>query len=326
MSMPDATQSDTDENDEDLEERVEKLESIYERELQAERERRKEAEEELEAYRNIFDFRRKTEDGIEDIDPENASLKDVWIANSPVGEIIVQLQHNVGNISNSLHELAGVTPEETENKIEDDNKHRRLKMFLENHGPQNSGNQDSVVRDDIHNAHRWMIDINQNGGVDRKKEQKRVGHLFRRFVRKAAGETETGVDASGQAYSVTTSAATDILVAEGQLDTVKKQSYSQTVARVMRDAQRETSYDVDCQCEDVDECAHALLEFNPGKPHTLSVHKDDLEDYISEYIERVEMSESDDGGNSFEDSVSAEANDDLLEKREELDQAEVVRE
>lgn len=153
-------------------------------------------------------------------------------------------------------------------------------------------------RDDILPAHKWLIDLNDNDCRDRGKTQERVARLFRRFVQRASGESDTGVDASGQTYSVTTSAATDILVDEGALDGVKKRSRSTVVARIMRETQ-EATLDVDCMCDDVDDCNHALVTFKPGKPHKLAVPKQRLEEYIAEYTERLE---ADDGGNSPEDS------------------------
>jgi len=332
MSTPDAATSTTTTDDPALEDRVEKLERVYENELQKERERRQELEEELEVYRDLFDFREKTEDGLKEVDPQEAGLTEVWIGGAPAGQIINKAQGDIGLIETLLHELTGINPEDLtteEESVEDGNQLRRLKAHVEENDIQfgeSESQHGASVRDDIHDAHCWMMDLNRNGGADRTKEQNRVAHLFRRFVRKAAGENETGVDASGQTYSVTTKAATEILVGEHALEGVTKKSRSTTVARVMRAAQRATSYDVDCQCEDVDECPHALLEFRPGKPHTLAVRKQDLEEYLEDYSDRVEGGEADDGGNSPEDSDRDAAMKELEESRDRLNAAEVGRE
>ncbi|RLM32665.1 hypothetical protein [Haloarcula sp. Atlit-120R] len=135
-------------------------------------------------------------------------------------------------------------------------------------------------RENMLPLHRMMVDMNSGAGSSLNKAQKRAAALYERFVNKAKGETNQNVTPDGQKYTMNTEQAVEVLEDEGLLESLKPQSYSKTAGRVMRDVQRFTIVDEDDheECVDIDKCSeHGLINFRPGKPHTLTVDKRKME-------------------------------------------------
>ena len=135
-------------------------------------------------------------------------------------------------------------------------------------------------RENMLPLHRMMVDMNSGAGTSLNKAQKRAAALYERFANKAKGETNQNVTPDGQKYTMNTEQAVEVLEDEGLLDGLKPQSYSKTAGRVMRDVQRFTIVEKDDheECVDIDKCSeHGLINFRPGKPHTLTVEKRKIE-------------------------------------------------
>jgi regulator of replication initiation timing len=166
-----------------------------------------------------------------------------------------------------------------------------IEPFVEEHGTvketvassQPATESESVSeksRENMLPLHRMMIDMNSGAGASLNKAQKRAAALYERFANKAKGETNQNVTPDGQKYTMNTEQAVEVLEDEGLLESLKPQSYSKTAGRVMRDVQRFTIVDEDDheECIDIDKCSeHGLVNFRPGKPHTLTVEKRKIE-------------------------------------------------
>lgn len=175
---------------------------------------------------------------------------------------------------------------------------------------------------DILDAHRWLLDLRNNNCVDRKASQERVARLFRKFTRRASDTEDDGpqVDASGQTYSLTSTTAIEILDHEDALEDVKQESKPTVIARVLRDLQRAT-LDVDCQCSGVDECKHALFDFQAGRPHKVKVSKQDFEDYLQDAVKEFTSQSSP----VTSSGTGEETREDARSEMEQLENAEVRR-
>jgi len=167
-------------------------------------------------------------------------------------------------------------------------------------------------RENMLPLHRMMVDMNSGAGSSLNKAQKRAAALYERFVNKAKGETNQNVTPDGQKYTMNTEQAVEVLEDEGLLESLKPQSYSKTAGRVMRDVQRFTIVNTDDHedCVDIDKCTeHGLVNFRPGKPHTLTVEKRKMEASVhnaDSADKDVRTDEEGKSGQEFEDKDSVD--------------------
>lgn len=192
--------------------------------------------------------------------------------------------------------------------------HGTVKETLENSQPSTDGaGASETSRENMLPLHRMMVDMNSGAGASLNKAQKRAAALYERFVNKAKGETNQNVTPDGQKYTMNTEQAVEILEDEGLLESLKPQSYSKTAGRVMRDVQRFTIVDEDEHedCVDIDKCSeHGLVNFRPGKPHTLTVKKRKIEASVlnaDASDKDVRTDREDENSQDSEDEVSVES-------------------
>lgn len=213
-----------------------------------------------------------------------ADMEDIWIAGYPIGKII----QKVDDLS-------------WKNK-------RRLDDLESDEGaslsPQN--------RTNLLPLHRMVVDLNTETNNLRDNEE-RAAHLFRRFIRQAAGEPGQNVDASGQAYTMNTKQAEDTLHEEDLLDGISQASYSQIVGRAMRAVQAYTKTQ-ECDCETIDLCDHGLVEFRAGKPHSLHVKKRQFHAAMEHAEESIQAPQSAPSADDATSGTVAEASQDSPSK------------
>jgi len=179
-------------------------------------------------------------------------------------------------------------------------------------------------RENMLPLHRMMVDLHSGAGASLSKSQKRAAALYERFVNKAKGETNQNVTPDGQKFAMNTEQAVEVLEDEGLLDGVKPQSYSKTAGRVMRDVQRFTIVDGDAHkdCVDIDKCSdHGVINFRPGKPHTLTVAKQNMKASVHNADTPDTGVRTDDEGENEQDTAEEESS---TAKFDQLNQATAV--
>lgn len=248
--------------------------------------------------------------GAEDI--ESANPQDVWIAGHPFGQWIRTNRRRIKRLNKAVLTLAGAEPNGMPVDLDDQD----FETLRDTANESENTKQTRIDRSKLLPIHKMVVDLNDEDPTLSKRER-RAARLFRRFIRKAAGDPSQNVDAGGQTYSMTTALATDILEAEGELEGVQQHSYSQVVGRVMRDVQRFTIVE-ECSCRSIDKCEHGVIDFEAGNPHSLSVTKrqfDAAMQNVADAFEDVSIADSDDGKDGSaarEDRVKEEF--DRLEK------------
>lgn len=99
------------------------------------------------------------------------------------------------------------------------------------------------------------VDVRDGRGDALNATQRRAAKLFRRFIRKACGEPDTGVSTGYGSPTRTSDSAKAILESE---DTLPASGWSKTVGRVFDWAQRHTRPE-ECDCDSIAVCGHGLL-------------------------------------------------------------------
>lgn len=186
-----------------------------------------------------------------DTSSEDAALKDVTLAGQPAGILIDKNRQRI---------------KELESGVEGN-----VRMRL-------GGDRDQML-----SIHRMYGDLKTGAGHSLNDTQKRAARLFGEFVERVVESEANKVDASGQMYTLTSGAAEEILLGKHDtesrnlLDGVKKASRSQVIARAMRDVSRLAKFE-DCECEDIDECTHSIVQFRSGRPNVLGAPKQSFEE------------------------------------------------
>lgn len=163
-------------------------------------------------------------------------------------------------------------------------------------------------------AHRMYGDLITDADESLNDTQRRAARLFGEFVERVVSDEFNKVDAAGQRYSLTSGAAEDILLGKhsedstNYLEKVKKASRSQLIARAMRDVARLSKFD-DCYCKSIDECGHATIEFDSGRPNILSASK-------QEFNQSMAAVYNNDGGQSDTNRTVANTSEDQSSRNE----------
>ena len=191
-------------------------------------------QDEIETLQNIIEVRSDSDSG-------RIDFEDVWIANTPIGRLVER--NNTRSRSN-------------ESSIEE----------IEEHGVKAStdGGQTmpAEVRDRMLPIHKMWVDVREDQADQLGASDTRAARLFGRFIKRAAGEPEPTVDASGKNYTMDSGDARDVLE---QAADITKTGKSMVVKRAMKQVE---SYTVVADGEE------PLITFdkNRGK-NTLSVSK-----------------------------------------------------
>lgn len=201
---------------------------------------------------------RKLEDRVEALEtlvgiygeksPDEACLRDIKLAGSPAGNLIVDNRDRIEEVEAAMQGNADGNP--------------RL----------------GGVRNQMLPIHRMYGDLVTNAGHSLNDTQKRAARLFGEFVERVVKDEANKVEASGQRYTLSSGAAEEILLgkhdpdASNLIDGVKKASRSQVIARAMRDVTRLAKFE-DCECEEIDGCTHSVVQFRSGRPNVLAASK-----------------------------------------------------
>ena len=181
----------------------------------------------------------------------------------------------------------------------------------------------SGARDSMLSVHKMYADVISDGGHQLGELQERAARLFGEFVRLVVDGEITKADASGQHYSMNTDAAVKALIAphdpekKNLLAGAKKSSHSTLAGRAMREVARLSRPGAACfpdednpderNCGPIEECSHAVVRFNAGRPNSLESPKamfeahmaevyDDLADDASETGAEATADDDDSGG------------------------------
>lgn len=127
-------------------------------------------------------------------------------------------------------------------------------------------------RENMLPGHQMYTDLISGEDHALGETQRRAATIFGQFVERVVDGESTAVDASGQMYTITSKKAQELLADEDVLDGVKESSRPQVVARVMREVAR-LSKQVECDCDEIDDCHHADIRFKSGRPNILASPK-----------------------------------------------------
>lgn len=131
-------------------------------------------------------------------------------------------------------------------------------------------------RDEMLPGHRMYGDMRTGVESSLNDTQKRAARIWGLFIERAVEDEPNKVDPTGQQYTIASGEVQEALLGgedeENLLDGVKEKSWSQTSARVMRDVARLAKFD-ECVCETIDDCSHAIIRFQRGRPHKLATPK-----------------------------------------------------
>lgn len=244
---------------------------------------RDELVDELETLRELVELR-----GADS--PDEAGLKDIWIAGIPVGMILDDARTEAKQNSKELSELA-------------------------NGGVSEKGHEH---REHLLPLHKMWLDVRD--GVDdsiSNASVRRAAVVFHEILMKATGESRAAVSATRERYLVEAADAKQpILEHDETVDSLS----SQQVKRAFQQAQILTRGD--CDCDELHECEHGLLVARfGGNSNTLTADREDVLEYVRELddLGGDEPATTDDPGETGEDLADARADADDAVGR--LDQA-----
>lgn len=141
---------------------------------------------------------------------------------------------------------------------------------------------------------------------------RRAARLFQEFWRTAKGDTDGRVDPTGQAYTLNSGHAAQILQSE---EDIADSSVSKVVSRVFEALQRHSKA-FDCQCDTISGCNHGLIVFDDTSgTNRVKAEKSRFHDYQQEI---AATASDDEGEQPSEDITTAEAEAQAAEDR--LDQ------
>ena len=200
---------------------------------------------------------------------EQPGLKDIWINNQPVGMLL----------------------DKANNRSKDNEKAIENGVVTETDGGTEALAPE--VRDRMLPIHKMWVSVRDGEDGPLGASDTRAAHLFGRFIRRAAGEPESSVDASGKLYyKMSSSDASDVLAEAEEMPTSGK---SMVVKRAMRQVE---TYTV------IEEGDEPLIEFRKehGK-NLLAVKKTKFNAVMKNVETAIKGSvdvDSDDSGNSDE--------------------------
>lgn len=145
--------------------------------------------------------------------------------------------------------------------------------------------------------HLLWIDVREGREDTLDANARRAARLFRRFIRRACGDTDTGVSTSRGSCVLSSDRAKDILAAEDELPASGK---AKTIKRVYQRAQSMTKRE-DCACDSLEGCRHGLLDAEKKKGQW---RLRAAEEPMHEYLRTVEAAISGDAPPAADDDVS----------------------
>ena len=255
---------------------------------------------------------------------DTREIESLFVGGIPVGKSIESTKRSRDKLNRLVfgHPSPAIEKSDIESIVED---HGTVEETVTN-TQSVTDEQDTAAqsRENMLPLHRMMVDLHSGAGASLSKSQKRAAALYERFVNRAKGETNQNVTPDGQKFAMNTQQVVEVLKDEGLLDDVRPQSYSKTAGRVMRDVQRFTLVDGDAHegCVDIDECSdHGLIHFRAGKPHTLTVAKQNMKASVHNAETADTAVRTDDESESEQDTPEEESS---TAKFDQLNQATAV--
>lgn len=167
-----------------------------------------------------------------------------------------------------------------------------------------------VDREQMRAVHSMATDL-RLGNEERipTASARRAARLFQEFWRTAKGDTDGRVDPTGQAYTLNSGQARQILQAE---EDIADNSVSKVVARVFEALQRHSKA-FDCQCDTVSGCNHGLVVFDDSSgTNRVKADKGAFHDYQAEI---AATASDDEGEHPSEDDTTADATAEAADER-----------
>lgn len=158
-----------------------------------------------------------------------------------------------------------------------------------------------INREHLLPAHKMWLDTEAGDGNTIGDQHRRAAILFGQFEQRVVDGERTKVDASGQKFTLSSGQCKDVLSDAGEFDTIKQSGQSTVTARVMREVQRLTKVE-DCDCEEIDDCDHGVVEFRPGRPHMLAAGKKRFKAAMHNAVEDLTSADDSSVDNDDEDS------------------------
>lgn len=233
-------------------------------EVAALRERVAELEETVELLTSVLEVRAKDDSNT----PLTPTLEDIWLAGEPAGKILSKTKQRSYKNEQRIDELDATVQANVTNRP--------------------VSTLDEMVRAELMPAHKMWMDVREGFGDQLDESPRRAATIFGAFIRRACGEG-TKVDASGQKYSLTSTAAKTLLQESEYTDGTM---YSQTVRRVFEQLQQ-LSKTESCECSSIGACGHGLLIFDDsGGTNVVGVNKARFHDYLETVEAAVKAGET----------------------------------
>lgn len=166
------------------------------------------------------------------------------------------------------------------------------------------GQLSDAAREEMLPIHRFWLHIKDGReGEIPTAAARRGARLFGRFIKRASGEPDTGVNPQNQTYSLSSANAKDILEEAGEMTSG---GTSKTAHRAMKAVDRFT------KTQEGQE--HGLVKFDDSKPtNYLIVNKDKFHEAMSKIEDAVSAAESDTEPDKSDGDVRQAADDKLDE-------------
>lgn len=145
----------------------------------------------------------------------------------------------------------------------------------------------AAARGSALDVHVNWFDLRDGRGDSPSKNRRRAAVLFHRFIQRAGGETDVGVEKSHGKYRMKGKRAKQILMADDTDVNMPANGVSKTARRAMRFVQEGTKRD-DCGCDDYDRCKHGLIVFKRDDGYSLTADRDAFHEYLRTVGEAVE--------------------------------------
>jgi len=231
-------------------------------------------------------------------EPDEMSREELVQAVEQLQDDQAEMRRELALIRQCLHSIADEEPGELS----------ELRDVLEQQFDEETGT--TTNREQMLPAHRMWLDVAAGDGDTIGDSQRRAARLFGQFHDRVRKNESNEVDPSGQKYTLSSGKAREVLRDADEFEGVKDASQSTITARIMRDVQRLTKLE-DCDCEEIDECNHGLVEFRPGRPHALATNKKRFQVALQNAYGEDGVSTADDASEQDVEADTDEIEDDL---------------
>jgi hypothetical protein len=239
-------------------------------------------------------------DTLGDVNPEAVAFGDVALGGAPIETLFSNRGDRIDAVAEYIFGTDGPT---SRHEITDHiDQHGSLTdQLADGEVRVEHGGLTETVRQRLLPIHEMWIDLRD--GREEKlpgDRQRRGARLFARFIRKASGEHDTGVNADYGTYSMGSKEAKEILAQAGDMTNTGK---TMTVKRAMQAVQT-NSKRRDCECTSLAACEHGVFSWDSDGGHTLTANKDRLNAILGEVEAAIngEIDDADDQGNACEDA------------------------